>query len=275
MKISIAVSPNLGEFSPIPFVGKFSESFPIIADLGFDSIEFHVCSPDEVPEKEVNQLLSKNNLSVTAFAPGKAYIQEGLSFIDPDPSIRDAAVNRINAFSLRASSLGAHVFVGFVRGKVSLNPEKRIKDIDLMAKTCRKCCEFAEPLGVKILWEPINRYEMADFNTVDQAIDFLNLVDMPNLQLLLDTFHMNIEEPSILNSIYKSSGRAPYIHVVDNNRMAPGFGHIDFDAIAQVLRDIHFNGVISAEILPLPDPVTAARQAIKIYRRMKSIILPL
>jgi sugar phosphate isomerase/epimerase len=89
---------------------------------------------------------------------------------------------------------------------------------------------------------------------------------------MLDTFHMNIEEPSIDKSLRAAAGRAPYLHVVDSNRWAPGYGHIDFDEIARTLRSIEFSGYFSAEVLPQPDAMTAAKRSVEAYRKMIAVI---
>jgi sugar phosphate isomerase/epimerase len=269
---SIAISTHVGKFSPIPLIGDLSNILPQVADLGYDAVEIHIRKPDEISTMGLDTLLSNYNLRVSAFAPGRAFTIDGLSFIHPDQVIRGAAIARINAFVERAADLGAAVFVGFVRGKVSQDPTQKLREMDLMAESGRKCCEFAEPLGVDILWEPINRYEMDDFNTVNQTLAFIEKIGFPNAKLLLDIFHMNIEEPSILESLSGNVNLTPYIHMVDSNRWAPGFGHINFDAIAITLQHAGFRGVFSAEILPLPDPITAAKKAIDSYHRMMSIM---
>jgi 5-keto-L-gluconate epimerase len=141
-----------------------------------------------------------------------------------------------------------------------------------MKECVRQCCKFALPLGVDILWEPINRYEMDDFNTVEQALAFLDEIQMPNLRLMIDTFHMNIEESSILDSIHAAADHTSYIQLADSNRRAPGFGHLDFDAIGATLANLGYDGVLSAEILPLPDPITAGKQAIKVFNQFNELI---
>ena len=80
--------------------------------------------------------------------------------------------------------------------------------------------------------------------------------------LLLDTFHMNIEEPSIYSSIVQAGKRIVHVHVADSNRWYPGAGHVDFAGIIAILQTLNYEGYLSAEILPLPDPDTCAAQAI-------------
>jgi 5-keto-L-gluconate epimerase len=117
MQTSIAVSPFPGKFAPIPFIGDLSETLPVISEIGFDSIELHIRTPEDVHPHLLASLLEKYQLGISAFAPGRAYMVDGLSFINHQGSIREAAVDRINAFSQYASNFNADVFIGFVRGK--------------------------------------------------------------------------------------------------------------------------------------------------------------
>ena len=91
-------------------------------------------------------------------------------------------------------------------------------------------------------------------------------VGKENLGLLLDTFHMNIEEPSVIESIKAARDRLFHFHVADSNRWYPGAGHIDFKSILETLESIGYSRFVSAEILPYPDPDTAAQKTISSMR---------
>ena len=88
-------------------------------------------------------------------------------------------------------------------------------------------------------------------------------VGADNFGLLLDTFHMNIEEPSIEASIQACGSRIFHFHVADSNRWYPGAGHLDFPGILNQLYATKYTGFVSGEFLPKPDVDTAAREAIK------------
>jgi len=111
---------------------------------------------------------------------------------------------------------------------------------------------YAAERGVELVVEPINRYETNFLNTVAEALAFLDEVAAPNVGLLFDTFHANIEEPSLAASLRAASPRLRHVHVADSNRWAPGSGHLDFAAIIATLRALGYDGWLSAEILPLP-----------------------
>jgi len=88
--------------------------------------------------------------------------------------------------------------------------------------------------------------------------------------LLLDTFHMNIEEPQIEASIRLCADRIFHFHVADSNRWSPGMGHLDFQSILQALHATGYQGWVSGEFLPLPDAQTAARRSATHLRQLSA-----
>jgi sugar phosphate isomerase/epimerase len=134
--------------------------------------------------------------------------------------------------------------------------------MDWLAEALVECCAAARPLGVKLALEPINRYETSMINNVTDGLELISRVKADNLGLLLDTFHMNIEEADIPESIRACGERIFHFHVADSNRMYPGGGHLDFKAILSTLEATGYEGYISGEFLPLPDAETAAKLGI-------------
>jgi sugar phosphate isomerase/epimerase len=96
----------------------------------------------------------------------------------------------------------------------------------------------------------------------------MHQVGAENFGLLLDTFHMNIEEPSIESSIRACGDRIFHFHVADSNRWHPGAGHLDFASILSALRETGYGGYVSGEFMPFPDADTGARRAIEHLRPM-------
>jgi len=122
---------------------------------------------------------------------------------------------------------------------------------------------YAAQRGVELVLEPINRYETNFLNTVAETLAFLDEVAAPNVGLLFDTFHANIEEPSLAGSLRAAGQHLKHVHTADSNRWAPGSGHLDFAAVVATLRQSGYDGWLSAEILPLPGSAEqAAAQAI-------------
>ena len=119
---------------------------------------------------------------------------------------------------------------------------------------------------MQLCLEPINRYETTLINSVAQGLELIEAVGADNFGLLLDTFHMNIEEPTIEASLRAAGSHLFHFHVADSNRWYPGAGHMNFAHLLTVLHDIGYDGWVSGEFMPQPDGDAAAREAIAYLR---------
>ena len=258
MKKSMVVSTSSTKFSALAFKEDFEKSVKKVADLGFDGVELAVRDPKNLEVEKIINLVKECNLEVPAIGTGQAWGEEGLSFSDPNEIVRKMAIERISNQIIFASHFNAQVIIGLIRGKIeeSVDREKAEKwTIDCL----RRCAERAKEYNIRLTLEPVNRYESNFINTISEGIEFIKRVGMNNLGLLIDTFHMNIEEVSIEESIIQAKDYITHVHFADSNRWAPGCGHIDFRKVIETLKKIDYQGYISAEILPLPDSDTAAR----------------
>ncbi|NPV06520.1 MAG: sugar phosphate isomerase/epimerase [Anaerolineae bacterium] len=265
LPLAIVLSTHPAQFQAVAFRGDLEANLRSIAGLGYDGVELAIRDPGLVDVEALSRTLDQLGLAVPAVGTGQAWAEEGLSFTDPDASVRRAAVDRIRAHLAPSARWGAVVIVGLIRGTVfpGVEPEQAWA---WLVEALRECCRSAADVGVRLALEPINRYETVLVNTVAQGLDLVTQVGAPNLGLLLDTFHMNIEEPSIERSIRAAGERIFHFHVADSNRWYPGAGHLNFPAILAALAETGYGGYVSGEFLPLPDPATAAASAIRFLR---------
>jgi len=264
MKLSIVVSTQPASFSALAYKERLPESLATIKRLGYDAVELAVRDPQLIDAEDLERLLEGSGLVVSALGTGQAYGEEGMSLTDPDPQVRRRAVARIKSHIRLAARLKAIVIIGLIRGKTQqgVSCDQATTWLQQALEECAR-----EDSSVKLALEPINRYETNLLNSVDESLRFLRLVGAENVGLLLDTFHMNIEEPGLLSSFESAGDRLLHVHVADSNRWYPGAGHIDFAGILTRLDRLGYQGYFSAEILPLPDPDTAAAMAILQLRR--------
>jgi sugar phosphate isomerase/epimerase len=115
------------------------------------------------------------------------------------------------------------------------------KAVPLMRLLCRRAADY----GIQLVLEPLNRYSTPYCTTAKDAIAIAQHVD--SLGILLDTFHMNIEEDMFKDAIQSSSTLLRHMHFADNNRKMPGFAHIDFSTIIKSLKEIGYQDYISFE----------------------------
>lgn len=266
MQKCIAISTPGARFSALAVKEDFRESIRKVAELGYDAVELHIRDPHAVDADEIQDLLNRYRLPVPTIGTGQAYGEEGLSFADPDPEVRRKAVERIRDQMDLAVRLGIpRVTIGLIRGTV-----KSGADPDRVEEQVRECmaeCLDHNP-GITLVLEPINRYETSLYNDTASAREAIDRIGRPNLKLLIDTFHMNIEEPDMVRSILAVRDTISHVHFADSNRWAPGCGHIDFGKILRALRKIRYDGAICAEILPKPSPDECLRLTIEYYRKL-------
>jgi sugar phosphate isomerase/epimerase len=261
MNISIVYTTQQTKFQAATFSGDLDANLAKIAGYGYNGVELAIRDPQLVEMDELEKFLHKYKLKVPAIGTGQAWGEEGLSFTDPDPEIRKAAILRIQSHVPIAKNLHAVIIIGLVRG--ILKPGvSHPQAMDWLREAIQQCCAVAKDHNVRLALEPINRYETSLINNVTQGMDLISDVNADNFGLLLDTFHMNIEEPIIDDSIRICGKRIFHFHVADSNRWYPGGGHLDFGAIITSLFNTGYTGFISGEFLPYPDVDTAAQKGI-------------
>jgi len=267
LKLAAVATVQSTSFEAVAIRESFEENLRLIADLGYDGVELAVRDPSLVDADGTASLVTGFGLRVPAIGTGQAYLEEGLSFADRDPTVRRGAVDRIKQQVEFAKTLDAQVIIGLIRGTCRERDE-RADALDRLGECLLECGSYGAQHGVQLVLEPLNRYETALLNTIGQTGEFLERMQADNIGILADSFHMNIEEPSMEESLIRAGDRIAHVHVADSNRQAPGRGHIDFRAFIDTLAKIGYDGFYSAEILPEPDGKTAIADALAHMRSL-------
>ncbi len=253
--MAMSIKPTL--FGPVLFGGRLEEGLMALSSAGFGHVELSLRNADDVPFTELEELLDKYHLKVSALATGQGCIHDQLCLVATDLGLHQATLKRLEAIIELGSKLNAAVILGGVRGKLTGNLEEQAAQRAMFSESMLHCSRYAEKFGVPLLLEAINRYETNLINTAAEAVAFITEIGVTNIKVLLDTFHMNIEEVDIPTTLRMTGDRLGYLHIVDSNRQAPGQGHVDFKTILSALAGSGYQGFVSAEILPLPDDASA------------------
>ncbi|MBI2843300.1 MAG: sugar phosphate isomerase/epimerase [Armatimonadetes bacterium] len=268
MKIALTATPSVAKFAPIVMRGDVADAFAAASELGYDGVELHLRQSGDIDRAALLKLMKNYTLFVPTLGTGMAAGEDGLTFSDPNPEVRRAAVERVRGHISLASGFGSAVTIGVMSGKVGLEPETRQRNRANAIECLREVCSIAESDGVTVLLEPLNRYECDWINTVDDGLAVIDEVGASNLKLLADTFHENIEEVDIPQSLKKAGGRLGHVHLVDSNRQAPGRGHLDLKAVVDALKEMSYKGWLSFEVLPIPSSRAAIEGGISTIRRL-------
>jgi sugar phosphate isomerase/epimerase len=258
LKLSIATAGKGALPSAFVVFRDFEKHIPIIAELGFDGIELALKNASEIKTDKFDQLLAKSGLSVSCISTGQVFADSGFMFTDNDKHKRTSLLLIFQDLIDLAASYGKLVNIGRVRGNLG---ENKLVALGRFEEMIIQLCDYANTRGVTLVLEPVNRYEIDFINTVQQGDELLTKLNIPNLKLMPDVFHMNIEDKTIEVELCKYINSVGYIHLADSNRLAPGQGHINFENIFTKLKETNYSGWCSVEILPYPKPYIAAKQA--------------
>ena len=268
MKLSIVLSLQPTQFSALAFQGRTEEHFQKIKSLGYDRVELAVRDPSLLDWDRLEDSIKTYQLKVPAIGTGQIYVEEGLRFTSPSSEVRRQATERIKSHIPLARRFQAGVIIGLIRGKVETGEDMQ-RGYDGVLESLKTCSREAEEQGVFLWIEPLNRYETNLINTIEEGLGLIEDVGSKHLGLLPDTFHMNIEERSIEDSFRKFAPYFRHVHIADSNRWAPGCGHLNFKSILETLREVGYQGFLSMEILPQPNPDEAARMAIQFFSKVE------
>ncbi len=251
---------------PFVFHGSLAEGCAQAAQAGFDAIELFPTHADDVHSLELRSLLRQHGLKLAAMGTGAGWLTRKLSLTDPDPHVRMCARDFAGAIVDFAGGFGAPAIIGSMQGRVA-DGVSREQALAWLKEELDQLGPRAHALDTPLLYEPLNRYETNLFNTLADACEFLGTLRTRNVQLLVDLFHANIEEADIAAAIRAAGPHVGHIHFADSNRRAIGLGHTPVGPIIEALRSIGYDGYLSAEVLPLPDAETAARQTMDSFRK--------
>jgi sugar phosphate isomerase/epimerase len=255
MKLSVAVAPDNAPDKAFVVFRGIESSIAKAAKLGYEGIELAVSCASDVQGTKLSRWLAQYNMEVSAVSTGLVYAEKGISLLETPDTAVPAFIELIDI----AADFGKQVNIGRSRGfKKNLS---LLEAADALKKILAPVADHAVRKGVKLLLEPINRYETDWIHSVDEGAAVLDRINEDYLSLMPDVFHMNIEDRSFVDSFVTHKKYIHYIHLADSNRRAPGWGHLNFNDLFSILRDIEYTGWVSVEILPFPSPDEAAKQA--------------
>lgn len=265
MKTSVSLSLFEGtKQTPILFRNNIEENIPKIKELGYDGVDLFVFDPYDDVSIRAKELLKKNNLGVGVVMPA-ALAGEGLFLGHVDEENRKEIIIRMKEIIEYTSDFdGAMVSLGLVRGSVTEDGDTSEKLLARFADSVEQILPFAKERGVDLVLEPINRYEINTLCESMESYDFIKKSGL-DIYLMLDTFHMNIEDVSITKSLEYCKDRIKHIHFVDSNRLAPSMGHIDMKSVYETLKKVGYNGYLCLETLQGEDYIHTAQMGMKCF----------
>lgn len=242
------------------YQGKLEDCCRDLSALGYDGVEFMTLNPGQLNWNQVEETLKKYGLSCTLVCTGEIYGQLGLSYTDPDEAKRKEAIRRSKEIIDFASFLHANVNMGRIRGHYC-SELTREQTESLAIEAFRELADYAAPKNVNIALEEVTIMQTNFLNTLAETADMVERVDRPNFRLMMDIFHMNLEEKDIYEAIREYSRYNIHVHLADNNRRYPGQCGLDFEKIIRTFQECGYEGDFTTEIFQIPDMKSSAEGA--------------
>ena len=206
---------------------------------------------EAVSAAKARNILSDAGLDVFSITPVDADISH------PDTPVRRSAVDAYRQMIDFAAEVGSPIIA--CHGQVGrISPIGAQSDEDAwLIESVSEICDLARASGLGVVWEVLNRYESHQIRTASEGLDLIAKVKAPNLKLLMDAYHMNIEEANPAAALAQAGADLGLYHAADSNREAVGRGHTDFASQFNTLKEIKYAGPVIVEICaPGPNPFT-------------------
>ena len=262
---TLALVPSI-KSGPWIYWDHLEQSMAHASSLGFDAVELFTASADALDVEATQLLLKKYQIQIAAVGTGAGKLLHGLTLTDPEAAVRKKAIDFIEKMISFGAVFQAPAIIGSMQGNV-MSGVNREQALGWLAEGLHHLGKHAASLGVKLIYEPLNRYETNLINTLADGVSFLKTHQIKQVGLLADLFHMNMEEVDIAGSIRASEDFILHVHFADSNRRPVGNGHTHFVEVAKALKEINYHGYVSAEAFPWPTPKEAATQTILSFKK--------
>ena len=235
---------------PFVFHDGLAEGRAQASALGFDAIEIFPPSPDAVSVDELKKMLRKYRLKVAAIGTGAGWLRQQLSLTSSRESTRREAIPFIKGIIDLGGKLRAPAIIGSMQGRIEPDVD-RSQALEWLAVGLKTLSAHSKSHRLPLLFEPLNRYETNVFHRLQETAQWLRENSLDNVHILAELFHMNIEEVDLPAAIRETGSKIGHVHYADSNRHAMGFGHTRIQSIISALRDVNYEGYLSAEIFPI------------------------
>lgn len=235
-----------------PFVAEHFHLFARMKALGYDFVELLVPEPGEIDLATARRALDDAGLGVVLAA--RVNLQRNLS--SADPLAHQAGIDYLRYTVDCAVGLGARIVGGPLTGNPLVfagRPPAPVDETERLARKQRcvtglqQAGDHAQAAGVVLAVEPLNRFESDVLCTTQQGIELLEAVNHPAVQLMLDTFHMHMEEASIAEAIRLAGTWLAHFQANENHRGFPGTGATDWVSVCRALHEVGYTGPVSLE----------------------------
>ena len=191
------------------YMKGFETGLPLLHECGYEGVELMIRDCKGQDKAALDRMLKENELQISMLCTGEIWAQEHISLSDLDDSKRNRCIERFKEMIDFAAPYGAQVNIGRVRGSIIPGVDPRVI-MDRAVLAFREVAKYAEDKGVIVILEPVNRLQCNFINSTAEGRQVVDMVDHSNFKIMLDVFHMNVEDKDMYEEIRKSKGYFTY-----------------------------------------------------------------
>jgi 5-keto-L-gluconate epimerase len=226
---------------------EFEADLACMKKAGYDAVELQIADPALFDEDRVRRVLENVGYTMCAFQTGSTYSSRGNCLCTADAAVRQRTITLLKSFVDLAARWHSVIVIGSLQGRFRDEPdqalgEKRIRTaIDDVGR-------YASDQDVVLAFEPVNHEEIDFHNTIAEVADLVRGLNLPGVRMMIDTFHMNIEEKDLLTCFADSRDILAHVHLSETNRDVLGAGHWPTAAFCGALQTIGYQGYCSVGV---------------------------
>jgi len=226
---------------------EFEDDLACVKKSGYDAVELQIADPAAIDETRVRRALQEADLPMCAFQTGATYASRGNCLSTPDAAVRERTLRLLLSFVDLAARWNALIVFGSLQGRRKDEPDRTVGE-SRIREALRTVGEYAAAGRVTIAFEPVNHGEVGFHNTIAAGAALVRGLNLPSVRLMVDTFHMNIEERDMLAPLAGIGDLLAHVHLSETNRDVLGEGHWDTRAFLAELRRLNYAGFCSVGV---------------------------
>jgi sugar phosphate isomerase/epimerase len=249
---------------------EFDGDLACMKKAGYDAVELQIADPALFDEDRVRRSLQRVDYTMCAFQTGSTYYSRGNCLCTADEAVRHRTIELLKLFVDLASRWNAVIVFGSLQGRLSDEPNREAGEARIQ-EAIREVGEYAAEKRVTIAFEPVNHVEVGFHNTIAEAASLVRSLNLPTVRLMIDTFHMNIEEKNMLAPLPAIRDILAHVHLSETNRDVLGTGHWPTTAFLAELDCMGYHGYCSLGVYQTRRPRRECiRHCMDELRRLRS-----
>jgi len=226
---------------------EFDGDLACMKKAGYDAVELQIADPSLFDEDRVRRSLERVGYAMCAFQTGSTYSSRGNCLCTADEAVRRRTIELLKSFVDLASRWNAVIVFGSLQGRLRDEPNRQVGGVRIR-EAIREVGEYAAEQRATIAFEPVNHGEVGFHNTIAEAAGLARSLNLPSVRLIIDTFHVNIEEKDILAPLAGIRDILAHVHLSETNRDVLGTGHWPTAGFLGLLSEIGFAGHCSVGV---------------------------